>query len=291
LDKEESQVRGRWILGLSLLVASSFSSARADSAAYQKAILADKDLIGFWAFENNLADQTSNKNDAKPGGKNPAAVTFVDGVNGGRAVHIDNPDGNGADTGTFVEVNTPAGSIFDQAKFTILYWARNDSPAEATSDDQWNSLVDRNSLWYTELWSGDEGNTLGQNLVVRIYDPTNPTGGGTGQIGRYDVSIDDRTPYWAKKGEWHQYAMTYDGAKVMSYTDGKKMLEVDYDGGVGPTADTPKDPPHNNYNLTWGAWQQRGDWYTGGFDDTAYFKRVLSKDEITAFHDAMVAKP
>ena len=60
---------------------------------------------------------------------------------------------------------------------------------------------------------------------------------------------------------------------------------------LGATADTPKDPPHNNYNLTWGAWQQRGDWYTGAFDDTAYFKRALTKDEILAFHDAMVAKP
>jgi len=277
-------------MALSLLAATSLASVRADSIAYQKAILADKDVVGFWTFEDNFADQTANKNDAKPGGKNPAAVTFVDGVNGGRAVHIDNPGGNGGSDGSFVEVNTPIGSIFDQAKFTILVWARNDNPAPATDDDQWNSLVDRNSLWYIELWSGDQDNTLGQNLVVRIYDPGNPTGGGTGQIGRHDVPIDDRTPFWAKKGEWHQYAMTYDGAKVTSYTDGKKMLQVDYDGGVGATADTPTDPPHNNYNLTWGAWQQRGDWYTGAFDDTAYFKRVLTADEIKAFYSAMLAK-
>ena len=57
-----------------------------------------------------------------------------------------------------------------------------------------------------------------------------------------------------------------------------------------PTADTPADPPHNNYNLTWGAWQQRGDWYTGAFDDTAYFKRALTGDEIKAFFDSMMAK-
>ncbi len=280
-------MKGSWILAVSLLAATSLSSASADSAAYQKAILADKDVVGFWTFEDNLADQTANKNDAKPGGKNAAAITFVDGVNGGRAGHIDNPGGNGADTGSFVEVNTPIGSIFDQAKFTVLVWARNDNPATPTDNDQWNSLVDRNSLWYIELWSGDQDNTLGQNLVVRIYDPGNGT--GTGQIGRYDVSIDDRTPFWVKKGEWHLYAMTYDGAKVTSYTDAKKMLEVDYDGGVGPTADTDK-TSSPNFNLTWGAWKQKGDWYTGAFDDTAYFKRALTGDEIKAFYGAMLAK-
>jgi hypothetical protein len=284
-------VKGTWLLAAALLAAASLSRVSADSAAYQKAILADKDLVGFWTFEDNFADQTANKNDAKPGGAVPTDITFVDGVNGGRAVHINNPLGNDADTGTgsYVEVNSPVGSVFDQQKFTVLYWARNDNPAVASGDNEWNSLFDRNSLWYTELWSGDQDNTLGQNLVVRLYN--NDGNADTGQIGRYDTPIADRTPFWVKKGEWHQYAMTYDGAKLTTYTDAKQMLSVDYDGGVLPNADTdPNNPPHGNYNLTWGAWQQHGDWYTGAFDDTAYFKRALTADEIKAFYDAMQAK-
>ncbi len=120
--------------------------------------------------------------------------------------------------------------------------------------------------------------------MVRIYDPTSPTNGGTPQIK------DDA--YFTRTGAWHAYAFTYDGAKVVMYMDGKMVLEQDYDGGVGPTADTPSDPadiPHNNYNIDFGVWQQHGDWFDGSIDDSAYFKRVLTADEIKALYDAMMA--
>ena len=66
------------MLALSLLAATSLSSVRADSAAYAKKVLADPDVVGFWTFDGNFADQTANKNDAKPGGADAAAITFVE---------------------------------------------------------------------------------------------------------------------------------------------------------------------------------------------------------------------
>jgi hypothetical protein len=189
-----------------------------------------------------------------------------------------------------VEVNTPIGSIFDQPNFTILFWAKNEDPVAAFSDNDWNNLVDRNSLWYTELWSGPQGNNQGQLLIVNLYQPANPGQPGTGQIGRYDVRVPDPTLFWTKANTWHQYGLTYDGATVTSYFDGKKLLSVPYAGGVGPTAATPRFPPNGNYNLTWGAWEQQDDWFTGAFDDTAYFKRALTLDEIKALFDTMLAK-
>ena len=64
-----------------------------------------------------------------------AAVTFGPGVNGGRAVHIDNRN----DEHNFVEVNTPIGSIFDQAKFSVVGWAKNEKVREVGGGDNWNS--------------------------------------------------------------------------------------------------------------------------------------------------------
>jgi hypothetical protein len=223
-------VKSQWILTVSLLAVTSFARTSADSVAYDKQILATPDLIGFWTFEDNFADQTGSRNDAHAGGPNRAAVSFEAGVNGGRAVRVDNSSDPGPN---FVEVNAPIGSIFDQPKFTILFWAKNEDPVQAYSDNDWNSLVDRNSLWYTELWSGPQSNTRGQLLIVNLYNPANPGNPGTGQIGRFDVRVPDPTPFWAKGNEWHQYGLTYDGATVTSYFDGKKMLVVcqgDIDG-------------------------------------------------------------
>ena len=69
--------------------------------------------------------------------------------------------------------------------------------------------------------------------------------------------------------EWHFYAFTYDGNEVVAYLDGKEVVRLEQTQGIGPTADTPAELPHENYNLTWGAWQQRDDWFTGQIDDSS----------------------
>src|SRR5262249_33770100 len=247
-------------------------------AAFQKAVLATDGLIGYWAFEGDLKDQSSSKVDGVIKG-DPKAITFSDGINGGKALHIENPP----DGGNFVDVPAPIGSVFDQPKFSIVTSARLASLHDPSSGD-WNDVMERNSLWYLSFEPRDDlDGSLGARFVVRIYDPANPTGGGTPQIK------DDA--YYTRTNAWHRYAFTYDGATVKMYMDGVKVLENDYDGGVGPTADTPKDSPHNNHDLSFGAWQQRGDWFTGDIDDSAYFKTVLTDDQVKALDDTLMAKP
>jgi concanavalin A-like lectin/glucanase superfamily protein len=271
-------VKGRWILALSLLAATSLSSVRADSVAFRKKVLATPGLIGYWPFEDSLIDLTANANDARVQG-NAASITFGPGINGGRALKIDNPDTGG----NFVDVNSPPGSIFDAPKFSVITSAFLTKTADPASGD-WNSVFDRNSLWYLSFEPVDDlGGQPGSRFAVRIYAPDNPAGGGTRQIK------DDA--FFTRKNVWHRYAFTYDGAQVVMYMDGKEVLREDYDGGVGATADTPAESPHNNYNLTWGAWQQRGDWFSGSIDDTAYFNRALTGDEIKALDDALMANP
>jgi hypothetical protein len=282
-------VKGNWLLTLSLLAAATISGASADSAAYQKKVLETKDLIGFWTFDNNFQDLSANKNDAKAAGANPASVTFCPGVNGGQGVQIDNTK----DEGNFVEVNTPIGSIFDVPNLTMVFWAKATLLRPAVNadgepdSDQWNSLVDRNSLWYIELNTVPETDPAVAQLVVRLYDPGDGSG-STPQIGR-EVTPDDPTPFYIKKDEWHQYAMTFDGKAVISYLDGKEVMNYEYEGKLGPLPEIDKDSSPN-WNLTWGLWKQKGDHFTGCFDDTAYFGRALSAEEIKALYDAMTAK-
>lgn len=274
---------------LPLLAAVSCSNAQADSAAYQKKVLATAGLIGYWPFEDSFADATANKNDARAAGKNPAQVTFCPGVNGGRGVQIDNTK----DEGNFVEVNTPIGSIFDTPTITLVTWAKNTKIRPAVNDagdadtDQWNCLVDRNSLWYISLNSIADVKPPASQLVVRLYDPGDGSGASP-QVGRDTAAQPEK--FYIKENDWHQYAMTFDGKALISYLDGKQMIKHDYEGKLGPVAELDK-TASPNWNLTWGLWKQKGDHFTGCFDDTAYFKRALTADEIKALYDSMLAKP
>jgi hypothetical protein len=274
-------VKGSLLVALSLLAATSLSSVSADSIAFRKKVLATKDLLGYWPYESSLIDLSPSANDAKVVG-DAAKVTFGPGANGGQALQLDNTASTA--TGNFVTVPAPIGSIFDVPKFTALVWAKVRTPRPPVDSDQWNAPFCRTSLWYISLNSADRTGTTLSQFVVSIYNPANPNGDGTGQ-----VRDDDAGPF-LKKDEWHQYALSYDGAKVLGYLDGSQVLTQDYDGGVGPTPDTPTTPPKGNYDLNWGAWDQRGDWFDGSLDDSAYFARALSADEIKGLYDAMLAK-
>lgn len=256
-----------------VLAALPLAGASADQAAFAAKVKSMPDLLGYWSFEGNLNDGSGKGNHATIVG-DASLITACEGVKGGQGVQIDNK----TKQGQFLQVETPIGSIFDVPKVTIITWAK---VTYVPPDGTWSSLVDRNSLWYLSLESKDDRDgALGMDFVTRIYSPENPTSAGTGQVR--DESI------FVRGNEWHMFAFTYDGQEIINYLDGKEVLRREFDEGIGPTADTPKDPPHKNYNLTWGAWQQRDDWFTGCFDDTVIFGRALSAEEMQALYNAMM---
>jgi hypothetical protein len=266
--------RNRRLLTLtSLLAALSVSAAVADQAAFTAKVAGTADLIGYWSFEGNMND-TSGKNNHVTTVGDPSQITTCEGVKGGQGIQINNK----AKTGQFLQIQSPIGSIFDTQKVTVITWAKNDFiPAEGT----WHSLVDRNSLWYISLEAKeDRGGSPGFDVVMRIYDPANPTAGGTPQVRDETVFV--------RANEWHMYAFTYDGEVLINYLDGKEVHRYEFADGIGPTADTPTDPKHKNYNITWGAWQQRDDWFSGCFDDTAIVSRAMTAADIKALYDAMM---
>lgn len=266
-------MKGNFLLSLALLAAA-VSSVSADSITYRKKVLSTNNLIGYWPWESSYIDLTANANDARVAG-NAGAVTFCPGVNGGQALQIDNTT-----PGQFVEVPAPLGSVFDAPFISVVTWVRITKAAAPGERADWNAAIERNSLWYIDMESmEDRGGKLGLDFVVRLYSPLTPGKGG-------DLVRDPK--FFFRENEWHQLAFTYDGNTLVTYLDGKEALRRDQPQGVAPSAATPKDPPHANYNISWGAWQQRGDWFTGCIDDTAIFSRALTGDEIKALFDAMM---
>lgn len=249
----------------------------ADQASYQAVVKAEPSLLGYWPLEGNLNDASGKGNHGTTVG-NAGAITFIDGVKGGKAAMFDNT----SSTGNYVNIESPFGSMYDTKAFTTETWVKM-----ATRDDGWNSIFDRNSLWYMELEYKPEaiGGSGGHAVVIRIYDPANPTKGGSDQV-RDDVNV--AVP---PDASWHYLAMTYDSAKLVGYIDGNLALSKDYALGVGPIAGvTPATPPHNNYNLTLAGWQQRDDWYDGGMDEVAYYGEALDAAAIKRHYDTMFAE-
>lgn len=269
-------MKGRWLLVGMLLVATCAPATQADSAAFHDAVLKAPGLVGYWPFDGGYQDVSGNGNNAVAHNGTSPAITFVTGVNGGQAVHIDN-----ANQDQWVSVPAPIGSIFDQPQFTLTSFIRL---TKAADEGSWNDLFDRNSLWYMELQSETVNGQLLSQFVIRIYDPANPGSNGSGQIR------DSAGAAFVKTNDWHQYTMSYDGHILSGYLDGKLALLDFWSGGVGPTAATPTMSPNNNYDLDWGAFEQNGDWFTGDVDDSAYFKRALTADEVKGLYDAMMAK-
>ena len=55
---------------------------------------ADEFLIGHWEMEDNLLDSTASANHGEPMADSSPEIAFTDGIDGGRALLLDNPDRN-----------------------------------------------------------------------------------------------------------------------------------------------------------------------------------------------------
>jgi hypothetical protein len=270
----------RHLLGVGCaMVALSASNAHATQADFSALAKSTPGLIGYWSFEGNYDDQSGMGNNVKANG-DPSLIKFGAGVNGGQAVEMDNQT---ADT-QFLAVAAPVGSTFDTPNQTVLVWSKSTITKNAGDYD---NIIDRASIWYIDTAYADVNGALKSDLVARIYTPSTPAGGGSGQV----LSSAGAPPGYITPGAWSLTGWTYDGKVMTTYIDGKPVQKVDYDGGLGPTADTPavSDSPTGNYDLFWGAWRgEPGYSLTGSIDDTVIYNRALTDDEVKALFDAMV---
>lgn len=264
-----------WMAAALLVLAA--PSARADQAAFAAKVKSLDGLIGYWSFEGNYQDQTGRGNHGVPQG-DTNLIKFCEGVKGGQGVQFDNE----TDTGQFITVKAPIGSVFDTPKLSVFIWAKVTSQPEP---NKWDNLIDRTSLWYVETqWRELSDGSLKLDYVSRIYSPEEPQTAGTGQVRTSANQV------YYNANEWHFYGFTYDGELFISYVDGKEVVRREYKGGVGPTEKTPReeDSRHGHYDINWGAFTQIEDWATGCFDDTVIYNRALTSQEVQALYDAMM---
>lgn len=263
------------ISATTLLAALLAATAWADQAAFSAKAKSLSGLQGYWSFEGNLEDQTGQGNHAKAFG-DTSLIKFCPGVKGGQGVQFDNT----TKEGQFLAVKAPIGGLFDTPTQSVFVWAKVTSEAET---DHWDNVLDRSTLWYMDTQWRDKGDgSLGLDYVVRIYDPAAPESGGTGQVRSSGVK------QFVNGNEWHMYGFTYDGKVVISYVDGKEVTRKEYAGGIGPTAETPKDPPKGQYDINRGAFTQKDTFMNGCVDDTVIYGRVLNPDEVKSLFDAMM---
>jgi len=273
-------VKGTWLLTAALLAAS-VSVASADQGAFASLVKTLDPVLGYWSFEGDYKDQTGKGNDAKASG-NLDLIKFCPGANGGQAVQFD----NATEQGQFLSVKAPIGGAFDSKTLSVFLWANVGSEPE---DGHWDNLLDRTSLWYLETQWKDVDGAVKLDYVGRIYDPVNIQSGGSDQVRSSGASA----PTYYGRNQWHMYGWTYDGQVMVLYVDGKEINRKEYDGGVGPVADTPSeaDSRHGHYDINWGAFTQSEDFTNGCMDDTVIVGRVLTPTEVQALYDAMQAKP
>ena len=259
------------------LVILSTPAVRADQAAFAAKVKADTALLGYWSFEGNYDDQSGHGNPAKAFG-DTSLIKPCPGVKGGQGVEFDNTTAEGQ----FLAVKAPIGSIFDVPKLSVFVWAKVNSTAVL---GHWDDVLDRSSLWYMNTqWQYRADGNLGLAYVARIYDPANPES-GTNDSDQLQSSI---AAQFLNGNEWHMYGFTYDGQVMITYIDDKASVRRIYSGGVGPTAATPTDAPHGQYDINWGAFTQLNTFMNGCVDDTAYFGRALGPEEVKALYDAMM---
>jgi hypothetical protein len=272
----------RHLLGVGCaIVTLSATSARANQADFAALAKSTPGLIGYWSFEGNYEDQSAMGNNVKANG-DLSLIKFGPGVNGGQAVEMDNET---ADT-QYLSVAAPVGGTFDTPNQTVLVWSKSTVTKDTGAYD---NLIDRASLWYIDTVYTDVSGATKSELVARIYTPSTPEAGGSGQV--LSSASAAGPPVYITPGAWSFVGWTYDGKVMTTYIDGKPVSKRDYAGGLGPTADTPpaSDAPTGNYDIFWGAWRgEPGYSLTGSFDDTVIYNRALTADEVKALFDAMM---
>jgi hypothetical protein len=159
--------------------------------------------VAAWLFDDNLNDCSGNGNDGTTEGGQ-----FIDGPFG-KALYLD------ADS--YFEVPNPDGAVFGLTdSLTVMLWAY---------------ITDLPSTWGGMPRIMDSGDSAGWVM--------HPTAEGEGYAmyfwgyieGWQGVSDPQSFPY---SEEWHHWAVTYDGAKLILYRDGEVVSEKDVSGSITP---------------------------------------------------------
>lgn len=197
-------------------------------------------LVGYWKFDGNADDASGNMNNGRTLGVTPVED------------RIGNEDGayrfNGA---SYIEVpnSTSLRDVTDT--ITMTAWI---NPHELYNS--WITVMqksDRKNCQYTLAWKPSE-------VVISF----------TGN-GRWPAQPE------FELNKWQHVAMTYDGAKVTLYRDGKIVGLWPFQGRF----------QQNDFSLYFGYDPFGGlEYFIGDMDDVRLYNRALSEEEIQSLYEA-----
>ncbi len=148
----------------------------------------------------------------------------------------------------------------DPQALTLITWVNMDSFPPA-GPDQRRWIANKNGNEYDDSYFGLIVDHRGAGAYLNI---------GGGKANSNFASSDDNV---LQSGQWHQIAMTYDGADLRLYVDGQQAA----DKAVGK----PRNPGRGAFVIGQRADKLRRD-FNGRIDEVRFYDRALKSEEIKA---------
>ncbi|MCW5909049.1 MAG: HYR domain-containing protein [Chitinophagales bacterium] len=210
----------------------------------------DNGLVAHYKFDNNIADNTSNKNDGTIIGKVVTAPDRFGNTCG--AVHFDGASG-------FITVPNSVSLQSATSSFTVAVWFRIDN----ATFGRMNAII---------LSKG------GQDAQLRVSLTQNFATGVsnislTGRIGGVDKNYQD---HLLKNEKWHHLAVTHQDNWCYAYLDGRVIWQM-----------MSKEPVKSNAaSVEIGRdTTMKPSYFTGCLDDLRIYNRALSPAEINQLYN------
>ena len=200
-------------------------------------------LVAYWSLDEGEGEEVKDISGNGHDGviKGP---TWTDGESGKALLFA------GQSSAEFVEI-PDADDLDGLSALTLIAWARIDG----MGNSNYPRIV---SKGHEHTWTWMIDGAAGTFLRLTLNIPAEVT------------ATDNSTPLQGLFGEFHHYAVTWDGAIVVFYIDGEKMSEHDLAGG--PTAQTTNPVLIGN--------SSEGRTFQGVLDEVGIFNVALSQGDI-----------
>lgn len=202
-----------------------------------------ENIMAVWLLDEKGGNKAKDSSDHDNDGELIKGPKRIDGVFG-RALQFDG-------TNNVVIQDHPTLDAKLNAGFTFVCW-QNQPPGDADG-----GFLVKEEGWMKKMsyrFFSNHGNDFGFMVVPQ------------------DGTVEEYSAGAPKDNTWHHVAAVYDGSKIISYQDGKKLIAWPYNKGVADT----------DARVFIGSGHPDGEYFTGALDELALFNVVLSVDEIGA---------
>lgn len=254
----------------------------------------EANLVGYWKFNNNYLDETSNNNDLTASGSpvfSSTDIPFSTSSNTTKAYYPlngqipsslntsafaywkmeDTSDSVGSNTLTNSNVTFSTGKINNGAVFNGTSSAFTFPTVPATGANTWSA-----SVWFKTSVSGASKSISywGTNVSLQGVDiymnssnklATNFYGGGSQVVST--ASVNDNA--------WHHAVVTCNGSALTLYLDGSSQ-------GTGASVS----PNIGTTNKFIGKDSGGGNWWSGSLDEFGLWSKELSASEVTELYNS-----